>query len=91
MAHPATPPFVLTAEQRLDAIRAHYSRLTEADQLTLLSDMIQGHPALNRRDSFIDELQPVDAAFDAAYETLSGLQREPATAGYGWWPKGRAA
>lgn len=70
MLHHRTP-------DALSAIRAQYSRLSEADQLSLLSDLLEGHRALDRSDDFIDAMQPVDAAFGDAYEALSGLQREP--------------
>lgn len=55
----------------LETIRAQYRRLSEADQLALMVDLIQSHRELNRTDAFIDALAPVDEAFDAAFNRLA--------------------
>lgn len=56
----------------LDQVRAMYRKLSQADQLSIMCDLIQGgHRDLNRSDAFIDGLMPVDAAFVAAWPELT--------------------
>ena len=64
----------------LTAIRALYPRLTMADQLELICDIIQrGHKDLDGSDAWVDALMPVDAAFVEAWAALSGCaEREMA-------------
>jgi hypothetical protein len=57
----------------LTKIAELYSHLTEADQLSLLTDLIQSHRALARSDRWWDAMAPVDAAFSAAYDELSAI------------------
>lgn len=55
----------------LDQVRAMYRKLSQADQLSIMCDLIQGgHRDLNRSDAFIDALMPVDKAFDDAWDEL---------------------
>ncbi len=56
----------------LDQVRALFHKLSQADQLSLMSDLIQGgHRDLARSDAFIDALMTVDKAFEAAFAELS--------------------
>lgn len=67
----------------LQTIRSQLGRLSEADQLTLLSWVIEGTRDMARSDDFVDAMQPVDRAFSDAHASLSALQREPECAGRG--------
>ena len=56
----------------LDQVRAMYHKLSQADQLSIMCDLIQGgHRDLARSDAFIDALMTVDKAFEAAFAELS--------------------
>jgi hypothetical protein len=56
----------------LDQVRAMYHKLSQADQLSIMCDLIQGgHRDLNRSDAFIDALIPVDRAFVDAWAELA--------------------
>ena len=55
----------------LSDIQIALAKLSDADQLSILTDLIQGGAAAGlRSDAFIDALIPVDAAFYAAYGGL---------------------
>lgn len=58
----------------LEAIRAQYRNLSEADQLAVMCDLIQGGDGnLNRSDAFIDALIPLDATFSEVFDLLDGI------------------
>lgn len=62
----------------LNDIRAKFHLLTEAEQLSLMVDLIQGGDInLNRSDDFIDALMPLDKAMDAAYDALECAAYSP--------------
>ena len=63
-------------------IQRELPRLTQAEQVSLLIDLIQGNQC-RRSDALIDALASVDTAFDAAFDTLADVadwheQRVPA-------------
>ena len=51
-------------------IQRELPRLTQAEQVSLLIDVIQGNQC-RRDDAFVDALLPVDRAFDAAFVALA--------------------
>ena len=58
--------------QTLSDITQALAKLSDADQLSILVDLIQGGTAAGlRSDAFIDALIPVEAAFVAAYDELA--------------------
>lgn len=61
----------LTTIPPLDTIRDLYRGLSMDDQLSLMTDLIQGgHRNLIRTDAFIDALIPVENAFVTAFGDL---------------------
>lgn len=63
----------------LEQVRALYSELSQADQLSILVDLIQGDKkcALNCSDRFADALLPLDAALAEAWDLLTEDPRDP--------------
>lgn len=59
------------ASAALNTINELLSKLTEAEQLSVICDLVQGGPAAGlRSDAFIDALYPVDRALSDAWGNL---------------------
>ena len=57
----------------VDQIRSLYRSLSEADQLSLIVDLLQGgHPSLRRSDAFGEDLWNLDKLLTAEYQGIAG-------------------
>lgn len=64
----------------LDQVRAMYRKLSMADQIAIMSDLIEGgHRDLNRSDDFIDALIAVGDGFSASYKELKAAVEDSDT------------
>jgi hypothetical protein len=61
----------MTVPTVLTAILAQLSALTEAEQLTVICELVQGGPSAGHRsDAFIDALWSVDKALSGCWPSL---------------------
>lgn len=74
----------ITPINALASVRQQYARLTEAQQFSLLSDLLQGAHGLEQSEEWLDALCPVTAAFEAHCDTLARFVEDDATSG--WTP-----
>lgn len=66
-------PATITLGSRVRKFRNLLPRLDEGDQLTILSDIIEGIEGINQCDAFIDALIPLRDALVEHFDTLDAI------------------